>query len=244
VTGAAVSVVCAIAAGCSGSGGANAGSSAPAPSASAAGASSGASKQTTSPQAKGQPATAPPAGFRWDGNPTQGIWLAIPRTWVALNLAKLSVSQATRKFTTTGLGTAAMQADLASLKKQGALFVADLASYVKSKHGFTTNASAFCPAGGAVQPGAASIPGMEAEMRAEYASIKARILSVAPATVVGGQAFQAKLVLTATSGYKITELQVVILSTAGQTCFVTFSTDNPTAFTPTFSTAASTIHVG
>jgi hypothetical protein len=247
VTAAAVTLGCALAAGCSGSGGATGGSTGPAPFAGAAGASAGTSATTSpSPAATSsgeQPATAPPAGYRWDGSPTQGIWVAIPQTWVALNLAKLSLHQATRRFATTGVDTAAMQADLANLKKQGALFFADLASYAKSKHSFTTNASAFCPATGAV-PAGTSIPDLEAEMRAEYSSIKARVLSVSPATVAGGQAFQAKLILTSTSGYDITELQVVILSTAGQTCFVTFSTDNPASFAPTFAKAAASIHVG
>jgi hypothetical protein len=241
----AVAITCALAAGCSGSGGASGGSSGPAPFAGAAGNSGPSGLPTTSPAgtSSGQPSTAPPAGYRWDGSPTQGIWVAIPETWVAVNLAKLSLRQAEKRFATTGVDSAAMQADLANLKKQGALFFADLASYAKSKHGFTTNASAFCPAAGAV-PAGTSIPDLEAEMRAEYASIKAQVLSVSPATVPGGQAFQAKLILTSTSGYDITGLQVVILSTAGQTCFVTFSTDNPASFAPTFAKAAASIHVG
>lgn len=81
-------------------------------------------------------------------------------------------------------------------------------------------------------------------MRAEYAKIKARVLSVKPVTVTGGQAFAAKLALTSDAGYTITELQVVVLSSGGQTCFVTFSTDNAAAFLHTFDTAARTIHVG
>jgi hypothetical protein len=199
-----------------------------------------------SPQAASgqQPTAAPPTGYEWHGSSIQGIWVAIPKSWVALNLANMSLSQVTKRFSTTGIGTAAMQADLANLKKQNALFFADLASYVTSAHAFTTNASALCPPAAVVQPGASSIPGLEAGMRAEYAKIKARVLSVKRVTVAGGEAFAAKLALTSNAGYTITELQVVVLSSAGQTCFVTFSTDHPTAFLPTFDKAASTIHVG
>jgi hypothetical protein len=196
-------------------------------------------------QASGQrPAEQPPAGYRWAGSSAQGIWVAIPKTWVALNLAKLSLSQVTKRFATTGIGTTAMQADLANLKKQDALFFADLASYVTSAHGFTTNASALCTPATAIEPGAAGIAGLQAAMRAEYAKLKARVLSVAPVSVAGGQAFAAKLALTSTAGFDITELQVVILSSTGHSCFVTFSTDDAAAFLHTFGKAAATIHVG
>ncbi len=199
-----------------------------------------------SPQAASgqQPTAAPPSGYEWQGSSIQGIWVAIPKTWVALNLAKMSLGQVTKRFATTGIGTAAMQADLSNLKKQNALFFADLASYATSAHAFTTNASALCPPASVIEPGASSIPGLEAGMRAEYAKIKARVLSVKPVTVTGGQAFAAKLALTSDAGYTITELQVVVLSSGGQTCFVTFSTDNAAAFLHTFDTAARTIHVG
>lgn len=201
---------------------------------------------SSSPQAASgqQPTSAPPTGYVWHGSSIQGIWVAIPKSWVALNLANMSLGQVTKRFATTGIGTAAMQADLANLKKQNALFFADLASYATSAHAFTTNASALCSPASVIQPGAGSIPGLEAGMRAEYAKIKARVLSVKPVTVAGGQAFAAKLALTSDAGYTITELQVVVLSSAGQTCFVTFSTDNAAAFLRTFDTAAGTIHVG
>lgn len=194
--------------------------------------------------ASGQPAAAPPAGYRWEGSTAQGIWVAIPKTWVALNLAHVSLSEVTKRFSTTGIGTSAMRADLASLKKQNALFFADLASYVTSAHGFTTNASALCPPSEVIEPGVAAIPGLEAEMRAEYAKIKARVLSVMPVRIVGGQAFKASLALTSSTGFVISELQVVVLSDTGQTCFVTFSTDNADGFRATFDKAASTIHAG
>jgi hypothetical protein len=191
-----------------------------------------------------EPTAAPLAGYKWAGGSGQGIWIAIPRTWISLNLAKISLSQATRRFATTGIGASTLQADLQSLKKQGALFFADLASYPASAHGFTTNASAVCLAGATTAPGPAAMPGLKAQMRAEYASVQARVLSIAPVSVAGGLAFKAQLILTASTGFRITELQVVILASSGQTCVVTFSTDDPAAFRRIFSTAASTVHVG
>jgi len=223
-------------AGCSGGSTPTAGGSAP----------SSPSSSPAQPEAVGstKPTEAPPAGYQWQGTATQRIWVAIPKTWVALNLAKLSLNQVTERFATKGIGTSQMRADLIKLKQDKALFFADLASYVSSAHGFTTNASALCPSASPIQPGSSAIPGLESEMRAEYAQIKARVLSMKPLTIVGGQAFESRLSLTSNSGFVISELQVVALSRSGRTCFVTFSTDKPAAFRTTFSKSAATIHVG
>jgi hypothetical protein len=189
------------------------------------------------------PATPPPAGSKWAGSAVQGIWVAIPQSWLALDLARVSLRRASLEFATTGMGNSALRADLATLTKEGALVFADPASDATSAHGFTTNATALCQrATGTGSP--ATMAGLQTAMRAEYAQIRARVLSVTPALVSGGQAFAARLAVTARAGYTITELQVVALSGTGRTCIITFSTDDRTAFLPAFDKAAATIHVG
>jgi hypothetical protein len=218
-------------AGCSGS----PGSSAPGQRASHA--------TTRSAGAGERPEQAAPAGYKWAGSDTMLVWVAIPQTWVALDLAQVSVGQATREFATTGIGYGTLRADLAALKQEGALFFADPGSGTTSAHGFTTNATALCQprTGNSGLPD--TIAGLEAAMRAEYAQIKARVSTVAPASVAGGKAFAARLTLTASAGYRLTELQVVALSDSGRTCIITFSTDQA-RFLPIFERAATTIEVG
>jgi hypothetical protein len=189
-----------------------------------------------------RPAEAAPDGYKWAGSDGMLVWVAIPRAWVALNLAQVSVGQATRKFATTGIGYSTLRADLATLKEEGALFFADPGSSTTSAHGFTTNATALCQHGTAAGPG--TIAGLETAMRAEYAQIKARVMAVTPTSVGGGRAFAARLALTASAGYGLTELQVVALSDTGRTCIITFSTDDPARFLPIFERAAATIEVG
>jgi hypothetical protein len=201
----------------------------------------GTTPPTSTPADAGQrPAQAAPAGYKWAGSDTMLVWVAIPQRWVALNLAQVSVGQATRQFATTGIGYSALRADLTSLKEEGALFFADRGSGTTSAHGFTTNASALCQR----SAGSTTIAGLETAMRAEYAQIKARIVTVTPASITGGKAFAARLALTVSAGYGLTELQVVALSDTGRTCIVTFTTDDPATFLPIFEQAAATIEVG
>jgi hypothetical protein len=205
----------------------------------------GGTSATSQPAGVGQrPAQAAPDGYKWAGSDTMLVWVAIPQTWVALNLAQVSVGQATRKFATTGIGYSTLRADLATLKEEGALFFADPGSSTTSAHGFTTNATALCQDGTGTSAGPSSIAGLETAMRAEYAQIKARVMAVTPTSVVGGRAFAARLALTASAGYGLTELQVVALSNTGRTCIITFSTDDPARFLPIFQRAAATIEVG
>jgi hypothetical protein len=191
-----------------------------------------------------RPAQPAPAGYKWAGSSTMLVWVAIPQTWVALDLARVSVGQAAREFASTGIGYSTLRADLAALKQEGALFFADPQSGTTSPHGFTTNATALCQPAAGTSAGPVTIGGLEAAMRSEYAQIKARVLAVTPASVAGGKAFAARLGLTASAGYGLTELQVVALSDSGRTCIITFSTDDQARFLPTFERAAATIEVG
>jgi hypothetical protein len=216
--------------GCSGSAPA---SPAPSPAATAA-----------APASAGQrPVQAPPAGDTWSGSSAEGVWLAIPRTWITINLARVSVSQAARSFATTGIAAHALIADLATLKKEQALVFADPASAALPPRGFTTNASATCQPAGSTS-GSGGIASLQATMRLEYAEIRARVQSIQTAPVAGGQAVEARLTVATTGGYSITEVQVVALSSTNRTCFITFSTADPRLFLPVFARSAATIHVG
>jgi hypothetical protein len=204
---------------------------------------------STSPPAQAaasgqRPAQLPPPGYTWEGSATQRIWVAIPRRWAALNLARLSLSQVTQRFATTGIDSAAMRADVISLKKQRALFFTDPASATASPHRFTTNASAVCQPETATGSAASTIAALKSQIRAEYAGIKARVMAETPARINGGQGFAVRVALTVTSGYQITELQVVALSSTNRVCFITFTTDNSAKFLPVFRKAAASIHVG
>jgi hypothetical protein len=190
------------------------------------------------------PAEPPPPGYTWAGSTAKEIWFAIPRPWVTLDLARLSLSQLARRFATTGIDNAAIRGDVAALRMQGGLFFADPASSTASPHRFTTNASVLCKPPGPASTSAAALASLEAQMRSAYASIKASILSLTPARVTGGKALEARLAVTATAGYRITELQVAALSGTGRACFITFTTDDSAKFLPVFRKAAASIHVG
>jgi hypothetical protein len=175
-----------------------------------------------------QPKQAPPHGFQWVGNSSQGIWVAVPKSWVAIDLSKLTVRQALH--TLKGVSSATMRADLRTLKQHKALFVADLNSASASAHHFATNVNAFCN-NEVIQPGPGAASIFDKALRNEYNTIHAHVVSLKN-TQVNSTAvvIQTKLTLQATAGYTLTELQTANVTNHSKICEVTLSTDNPAKY--------------
>ena len=235
LAGTVIMAVMAAVGGCGGSGEATQHTSAPPPTASS-------SAAPSSSTAGGVPAEPPPAGYRWAGSAAQGVWFAVPDSWAAINLAKISAAKAISRFSLRGVSRSYLKTVLTQLSQRHAIFVADLASAVRSSHHFATNGNAFCVPT-ALNPGASSAPALKAAVRAEYAQIHAHVLGVRNATIDGDAEVKSEFTLTSTAGLTISDAQYVILTKDSRLCYLTLSTDNPTAFRRTFNKIASTIRV-
>jgi hypothetical protein len=192
--------------------------------------------------ANGAPAEPPPAGYQWAGSAAQGVWFAVPSSWAALNLAKISATKALSRLAFKGVSSSYLKTVLADLSKRHAIFVADLASAVRSPHRFATNGNAFCTPT-ALVPSASSSSALKAGLRAEYAKIHAHVLAIRSATIGGHPGVKADFTITSTAGLTVTEAQYVVLTKNSRLCTVTLSTDKPTVFRRTFSKIGGTIRV-
>jgi len=170
------------------------------------------------------------------------VWFAVPDTWAALNLANISAAKAISRFSVKGVSRSFLRTVLTQLSQRHAIFVADLASAVKSPHHFATNGNAFCVPS-ALTPGASSAPALKAAVRAEYAQIHAHVLAVRNATIDRDPGVKSEFTLTSTAGVTISDVQYVILTKNSRLCYLTLSTDNPTAFRRTFNKIGGTIRV-
>jgi hypothetical protein len=190
--------------------------------------------------ANGVPTASPPHGYKWAGSAAQGVWFAVPNRWAAVNLAKLSVTQAMRRFEPKGMSGSFMKTALSQLSRQHAIFVADLASAVRSPHQFATNGNAFCEPT-ALAPGASSSPALKAAVRAQYAQLGAHVLALTDATIDGRAGIKAKTAITTATGMTLTEAQYIVLTKNGRLCTITLTTDNAARFQRTFSKIGRTI---
>lgn len=200
------------------------------------------SASPSAPTAGGVPAEPPPAGYRWAGSAAQGVWFAVPDSWAAINLAKISAAKAISRFQVKGMNTSYLKNVLTQLSARHAIFMADLASVVRSPHHFATNGNAFCVPT-ALTPGASSAPALKAAIRAEYAHIHARVLAIRSVTIDDDPGVKAEFALTSTAGLTINDVQYAVLTKNSRLCTVTLSTDNLTAFRRTFNKIGGTIRV-
>jgi hypothetical protein len=206
-------------------------------------AASSAAKTSASPSsglANGVPIAPPPPGYKWAGSTAQGVWFAVPDSWAAINLAKVRVTQAISRFEPKGLSGSFMKTSLRQLSRQHAIFVADLASAVRSPHQFATNGNAFCESTPLV-PGASSSSALKAAARAQYAQIGAHVLALGDATIDGHAGIKSKFAITTAAGMTLTDTQYIVLTQNGRLCTITLSTDNPARFQRTFSKIGHTI---
>jgi hypothetical protein len=197
------------------------------------------SASSSSGLASGTPA-APPAGYKWAGSAAQGVLFAVPDSWAAIDLAKISLTQAVNRFWPKGV-SGNMMATLRQLSQQHAIFVADLASAVQSSHQFATNGNAFCTAT-ALTSGTGSSSALKALMQAQYAQIGAHGLVFTDVTIDGNTGIKADFTITTAGGIKLADTQYTVLTKSSRLCYVTLTTDNPVSFKQMFSVIGRTIY--
>jgi hypothetical protein len=203
--------------------------------------SSAAPSASSSGLASGVPAAAPPAGYKWAGSAAQGVFFAVPDSWAAIDLAKISLTRAVERFWPKGVSSN-MMATLRQLSQQHAIFVADLASAVQSSHKFATNGNAFCAAT-PLASGTGSSSALKALMRAEYAQIGAHGLVFSDVTIDGDTGIRASFTITTAGGIELTDTQYTVLTKSSRLCYVTLTTDNPMSFKQIFSMIGRTIYL-
>jgi hypothetical protein len=125
---------------------------------------------TASPVAQSSAAPVP-AGYARVGGATQGISVAAPASWVAVNLAKESIESAASKAGLSDVSAATLTQETESLQKLHAVNVFDVKSAVDSPQHFARSLNAYCFVSGVTDVGAAGVPFLKAAAAAEFAKL-------------------------------------------------------------------------
>jgi hypothetical protein len=184
--------------------------------------------------ANGVPTESPPPGYKWAGSTAQGVWLAVPDSWAAINLAKVDVTQAISRLKPKGISGSFLKPAVRQLSKQHAIFAVDLASAVRSPHQFATNVNAFCGSTPLV-PDMSSSPVLKAMARAQYAQAGWHVLALRDAAIDGHAGVKSTYTIPTAVGMTITDTQYMVLTKNSRLCTITLTTDNPGRFRRTFS---------
>jgi hypothetical protein len=161
-----------------------------------------------------------PDGFKRIGGSANGISVAVPEAWTAIDLA--DDADFTDKLEKSGLtGTALEQAKagLQALKANKAIYATDPDSIEKSENKFATNLNWFCQ-----NSVGASADALITEAKKQLASVNATVSDAAEVPLGAGKGVRIKYELPMAS-VKVRGTQYYVPSDKGKTCIVTLSTD-------------------
>jgi len=203
--------------------------------------------QSASATASGSPAATPsgsssaasvPAGYTRVGGAAQGISIAAPTTWVAINLAKQSIQSAANSAGLKGISSATLVQDMTSLQKLHGIIVFDVASAVD--HHFARNLNAYCSTSGVTEVGAAAVPLVKQEAAAEFQNLDATHIAQREVKIGGVPGVDTSYQVYSSSQGTIYGSQLEVLPAADKICFVTVTVGKGESVGDVVNTAAAT----
>jgi len=202
---------------------------------------------SASATASGSPAASPagsssaasvPAGYNRVGGAAQGISIAVPTSWVAINLAKQSIQSAAKSADLKGISSAELVQDMTSLQKLHAIIVFDVTSAVK--HHFARNLNGYCSTSGVTEVGAAGVALVKQEAAAELQNLDATNITQRELEIGGVPGVETSYQVHSSTQGTIYGSQLEVLPAADKICFVTVTVGQGESDGSVVSTAAAT----
>jgi hypothetical protein len=197
--------------------------------------------------ASGSPAASPagsssaasvPAGYTRVGGAAQGISIAVPTSWVAINLAKQSIQSAANSADLKGISSAELVQDMTSVQKLHGIIVFDVASAADGH--FAGNLNAYCATSGITEVGAAGVPLLKEESAAEIKSLDATNITQRELEIGGVPGVDTSYQVHSSTEGTIYGSQLEVLPAPDKVCFVTVTVDQGESDGNVVSTAAAT----
>ena len=159
-----------------------------------------------------------PEGFKQIGGPANGVSVAVPKAWVAIDLTKDDLEKGLKDSGLSGSTLQEAKKSLQTLVDNKGIWASDPKSAQASPQGFPTNLNAFCQAGRQT-----SIEQLLQETTDQLKQLKAKVVESGKVTIGSRQA--ARIVYTfPIEGIDVQGTQYYV-PTENKTCIVTLSTD-------------------
>jgi hypothetical protein len=194
-----------------------------------------------SPAASGS-ASAVPAGYKRVGGAAEGISVAVPGSWVPVNLTEETAASAASRLGLFGKVTASEIAQAVEIWQQWhGIFVLDVKYGVANPEKFIPNLNAYCHASGTADVGADAVLLVKAAVVSVYENkLGATHLTQKDLTIGGVPGFETSYQLRTTKMGTVHQSQLVVLPKPGVGCFVTVTVGEGIPAGNVLSTAAAT----
>jgi hypothetical protein len=172
--------------------------------------------------ATGGATSAAPAGYQRIGGSAQGVSLAIPSSWVTVDLAEMNVKQAEKQMQIKGVSSQTVDSSLQSLKKMDGLMAEDGGSAGSAPGHFATNLNAYCLASGVNESGSAGLSAMRQAITQEFEQdLHAQHIKSVDANLGGVPGLKTSYTVQSVSAGTLHATQLEVLPRAGRACYVT-----------------------
>jgi hypothetical protein len=175
---------------------------------------------TASPAASSSPGSVP-AGYTRVGGATQGISVAAPASWVAVNLAKESIQSAANRAGLKGVSASTLVQLMESLQNLHAVVVFDVKSAVDSPQHFARNFNAYCFASGVTEVGAAGVPLLKASASAQFEKLGSTHITQKNIEIGGVPGVETSYQVSSSTEGTIYGSQLEVLPKPNKACVVT-----------------------
>jgi hypothetical protein len=179
-----------------------------------------------SPHASATATPAVPAGYQRIGGTAQGISVAVPSSWVAVDFSKQSLQQAINQFGLTGPTESIFSQELQPLVKAKAVYAADVHDAASLPGNFVTNINAYCTSSGTRQTGRAGVNALAPSWTALLQQLGAQNVTQTGAKLGGVAGEESSYTLSA-SGITLQAAKLEVLPKAGRACYVTLTAAGP-----------------
>jgi hypothetical protein len=170
----------------------------------------------------------------------QGISVAAPASWVAVNLAKETIESAANKIGLSGISATTIVRDIESLQKLHAVIVFDVKSAVDSPQHFARNLNAYCVVSGVTDVGAAGVPLLKTDAAAEFEKAGATHITQKDLEIGGVPGVETSYQLSSSSEGTMYGSQLEVLPKPDKACFVTLTVGKGKSEGSVLSAAAAT----
>jgi hypothetical protein len=160
-----------------------------------------------------------PSGFKRIGGSINGLLIAVPESWTAMDLAKDDIQKGLENSGLSGSALEQAKASMQALSANKAVYAMDPDSAKESEHQFATNLNGFC------QPSVgASAQGLIDVAKSQLATVNAKVSEAAEVPLGAAKGVRIRYTLPL-QGVDVKGTQYYVPSGKGKTCIVTLSTD-------------------
>jgi hypothetical protein len=174
---------------------------------------------STVPEASALPPGGTPAGYQRIGGPAQGLSVAVPSSWVTVNLSQQSIAEAIKKIGLRGANQATLAQTLQALQKLQAVYA--------TSPGNSTNVNAYCTNSGLAESGSASVPLVRRLAATELQRLGALNLTQTDTEIGGVPGVTTSYTLSTSGAGTLHAAQLEVLPRAQRACFVTMTAAGP-----------------